>query len=160
MGVSVVCPGSFDPITLGHLDVFERAARRFDHVVIAVLGNPSKQGLFPIERRMELIESETTHLDNIEVARFEGLLVDFCAQRGITVVCKGLRGVGDFEYEQQMAQMNRQIGDVETVFLSTSPAHGHLSSSLVKEVARAGGRLDGCVPPGVERALRRHFDQA
>jgi pantetheine-phosphate adenylyltransferase len=157
VSVAVICPGSFDPITLGHLDVFERAARRFDRVVIAVLGNPRKEGLFTVEERMELIATETAHLDNIEVDRFQGLLVDFCADRGIGIVCKGLRGVGDFEYEQQMAQMNHHIGDVETLFVSSSPEHGHLSSSLVKEVARAGGRIEGTVPPAVEAALRARF---
>ncbi len=157
MSVAVICPGSFDPITLGHLDVFERASRRFDRVVIAVLGNPRKEGLFTVEERMELIATETAHLDNIEVDRFQGLLVDFCADRGIGIVCKGLRGGGDFEYEQQMAQMNQHIGDLETLFVSTSPAHGHLSSSLVKEVARAGGRIEGTVPPAVEAALRARF---
>ena len=157
MSVAVICPGSFDPITLGHLDVFERASRRFDRVVIAVLGNPRKEGLFTVEERMELITTETAHLDNVEVDRFQGLLVDFCADRGIGIVCKGLRGGGDFEYEQQMAQMNQHIGDLETLFVSTSPAHGHLSSSLVKEVARAGGRIEGTVPPAVEAALRARF---
>jgi len=157
VSVAVICPGSFDPITLGHLDVFERASRRFDRVVIAVLGNPRKEGLFTVEERMELIATETAHLDNIEVDRFQGLLVDFCADRGIGIVCKGLRGGGDFEYEQQMAQMNQHIGDLETLFVSTSPAHGHLSSSLVKEVARAGGRIEGTVPPAVEAALRARF---
>jgi pantetheine-phosphate adenylyltransferase len=157
VSVAAICPGSFDPITLGHLDVFERVARRFDRVVIAVLSNPSKQGLFTVEERMDLISTETAHLGNVEVDRFEGLLVDFCADRGIGVVAKGLRGAGDFEYEQQMAQMNQHIGDIETLFVSTSPQHGHLSSSLVKEVARAGGRLEGTVPPAVEAALRARF---
>lgn len=154
MSVAVVCPGSFDPITLGHLDVFERVARRFDRVVVAVLGNPRKEGMFSVEERMALIAAETDHLENLEIDRFEGLLVDFCADRDIGIVCKGLRGVGDFEYEQQMAQMNQHIGDVETLFVSSSPAHGHLSSSLVKEIARAGGRLDGLVPDRVAAALR------
>lgn len=157
MSVAVICPGSFDPITLGHLDVFERVSRRFDRVVIAVLANPRKEGLFTVEERMALIAAETAHLDNVEVARFQGLLVDFCADRGIGIVCKGLRGAGDFEYEQQMAQMNEHIGDIETLFVSTSPGHAHLSSSLVKEVARAGGRIEGTVPPAVEAALRARF---
>lgn len=157
MSVEVICPGSFDPITLGHLDVFERVSRRFDRVVIAVLGNPRKHGLFSVDERIELIATETAHLDNVEVDRFQGLLVDFCADRGIGIVCKGLRGGADFEYEQQMAQMNQHIGDLETLFVSSSPAHGHLSSSLVKEVARAGGRIEGTVPPAVEAALRARF---
>jgi pantetheine-phosphate adenylyltransferase len=153
MSLAVVCPGSFDPITHGHLDVVERAAARFDRVVVAVLENPRKSALFTVEERMELIATVTAHLDNVEVDRFQGLLVDFCRARGIGVVCKGLRAVSDFEYELQMAQMNRQIGEVETLFLSTSPEHSYLSSSLVKEVARFGGRLDGTVPEPVVAAL-------
>jgi pantetheine-phosphate adenylyltransferase len=152
--VTVACPGSFDPVTFGHLDVIERAARRFDEVVVAVLVNPSKQGLFSVEERIALLEAELGDRVNVRVDRFEGLLVDFCAERGIGVVCKGLRAVSDFEYELQMAQMNRRIGDVETVFLPTSPEHSYLSSSLVKEVARLGGRIDHAVPPRVATAMR------
>jgi pantetheine-phosphate adenylyltransferase len=153
MSVAVVCPGSFDPITLGHLDVIRRAAERFDLVVVAVLDNPRKQALFSVEERMALIADEVATLDNVEVDRFEGLLVDFCRARGVRIVCKGLRAVSDFEYELQMAQMNMRIGDVETVFMSTSPEHSYLSSSLVKEVARWGGPLEGTVPPRVADAL-------
>ena len=154
MSVDVVCPGSFDPITLGHLDVIERAARRFDHVVVVVLENPNKQGLFDVDERIDLIEQVTAHLDNVEADRFRGLLVDYCRQRGIGIICKGLRGPADFEYELQMAQMNRRIGDVETVFVPTDPAHSYLSSSLVKEVAGYGGDVGGAVPPTVVAALR------
>ena len=153
MTVSVVCPGSFDPITNGHLDVVERAASRFDRVVVAVLVNPRKQGMFSVEERLDLIRETTAHLDNVEVAQFEGLLVDFCHANDIGLICKGLRAVSDFEYELQMAQMNQQIGDVETVFLSTSPEWSYLSSSLVKEVARWGGNVEGTVPGPVQRAL-------
>ena len=157
MTVAAVCPGSFDPITMGHLDVIERASASFDRVVVAVLENPGKQATFSAEERMELITAETSTLRNVEVDRFDGLLVDFCNERGIRVVCKGLRAVSDFEYELQMAQMNRRIGGVETLFMSTSPEHSYLSSSLVKEVARLGGRLDGTVPPRVGDALRSKF---
>ncbi len=157
MNVAVVCPGSFDPITMGHLDIVERAASRFDRVVVAVLENPRKAALFSIEERLALIEGEVGHLDNVEVDRFEGLLVDFCNARGVGIVCKGLRAVSDFEYELQMAQMNRRIGDVETVFMSTSPEHSYLSSSLVKEVARYGGPLVGTVPQRVAEALEAKF---
>ena len=115
--------------------------------------NPSKEGLFTIPERLALIEDVTGHLDNVEVASFEGLLVDFCNDRGIGVVAKGLRAVSDFEYEVQMAQMNMEIGDVETVFMATSPEWSYLSSSLVKEVARLGGTVDGTVPPSVATAL-------
>lgn len=154
MTVAVACPGSFDPVTLGHLDVIERASARFDEVVVAVLENPNKRGLFSVAERIALLEAEVVGYRNVTVDRFEGLLVDFCNERGIGLVCKGLRAVSDFEYELQMAQMNQRIGDVETVFLTTSPEHSYLSSSLVKEVARFGGTIDHAVPPRVAAALR------
>ena len=153
MSVAAVCPGSFDPITLGHLDVVTRAATRFDQVLVAVLDNPRKQGLFDVDERVALIRAETSHLDNVEVTRFRGLLVDLCTERGIGIVCKGLRAVSDFEYELQMAQMNRRIAAVETVFLATAPEHSYLSSSLIKEVAKWGGSVGGTVSPRVEAAL-------
>ncbi|MEX2504114.1 MAG: pantetheine-phosphate adenylyltransferase [Egicoccus sp.] len=154
MTVAAVVPGSFDPITLGHLDIVRRACDRFDRVVVAVLENPRKQGLFSVDERVELIRAVAGDLDNLEVDRFEGLLVDFCNARGIGIVCKGLRAVSDFEYELQMAQMNHRIGGIETLFMSTSPEHSYLSSSLVKEVARFGGPLGGTVPDVVADALR------
>ncbi len=157
MSTAVVCPGSFDPVTAGHLDVFERAAARFDRVVVAVLGNPSKHGTFTVDERCELIAAETDHLDNLEVDRFEGLLVDYCNRRGIGVVCKGVRGSGDLDYELQMAQMNRRVGGVETVFMAASPEHAFLSSSLIKEVLRGGGDVTGMVPERVEVALRERL---
>ena len=159
MSVSAVCPGSFDPIHNGHLDVVERVTTRFDRVVVAVLVNPSKQGFFPIEQRVDLIRRTTAHLDNVEVDTFEGLLVDFCHAHDIDLICKGLRAVSDVEYELQMAQMNQRIGDVETLFMSTSPEWSYLSSSLVKEVARLGGRIEGTVPPLVEDAIRARLDE-
>ena len=160
MTVHAVCPGSFDPITNGHVDIVERAAARFDLVTVAVVRNPSKQPLFSSEERMELIRGCTSHLDNVRVDNFQGLLVDFCKQHDIGVICKGLRAVSDFEYELQMAQMNQRMGDVETMFLTTSPEWSYLSSSLVKEVARFGGPLDGTVPDVVEAELRaRHRSQ-
>lgn len=154
MTVAAVVPGSFDPITLGHLDIVRRACERFDRVVVAVLENPRKQGLFSVDERIDLIRAVAGDLDNLEIDRFEGLLVDFCNARGIGIVCKGLRAVSDFEYELQMAQMNHRIGGIETVFMSTSPEHSYLSSSLVKEVARFGGPLGGTVPDVVADALR------
>lgn len=158
MSVSAVCPGSFDPMHNGHLDVVGRAAARFDRVVVAVLVNQNKKGLFDIDQRIDLIRQTTAHLDNVEVDSFEGLLVDFCHARGIDLICKGLRAVSDFEYELKMAQMNERIGDVETVFMSTSPEWSFLSSSLIKEVARLGGRIEGTVPPLVEDAIRTRLD--
>lgn len=154
MTVSVVCPGSFDPITMGHLDVIERASERFDEVVVAVVANPGKQALFELEERLDLVTQVTAGLGSVRVAAFEGLLVDFCRSQSIGVICKGLRGVADFEYEQQMAQMNLHIGNVETVFVATRPDLSYLSSSLVKEVARLGGDITGTVPDVVATALR------
>ncbi len=149
----VVVPGSFDPITNGHVDVVERVARRVDHVVVAVLVNPAKQGTFSVDERMDLIRASLDHLDNVAVDAFEGLLVDWCNANGIGVIAKGLRAVADFEYELQMAQMNARIGDIETMFVPASPSSSYLSSSLVKEVARFGGTVTGTVPAVVEDAL-------
>lgn len=151
--MQVVVPGSFDPIHNGHVDVVDRVARRVDQVVVAVLVNPAKRGLFSVDERIDLIHRSLVHLDNVAVESFEGLLVDFCNERGIGVIAKGLRGVADFEYELQMAQMNARIGDIETMFVPASPASPFLSSSLVKEVARFGGAITGIVPAVVEDAL-------
>lgn len=157
MSVTAVCPGSFDPVTYGHVDVIERAASRFDRLVVACTRNLGKSGLFDVAERVELLEAVTGHLDNVEIAPFEGLLVDFCRERGVRLVVKGLRAVSDFEYELQMAQMNSRIGDVETLFLSTSPVYSFLSSSLVKEVARLGGDVTDFVPPVVAERLRERL---
>ncbi len=157
MSVTAVIPGSFDPVTMGHLDIIRRAATRFDQVVVAVLVNPGKEPLFTLDERVELIQKTTTELDNVTVDTFEGLLVDFCHDRDIRVICKGLRAVSDFEYELQMAQMNQRMGDVETLFMTTSPEYSYLSSSLIKEIARYGGPLEGVVPDLVRTALRERF---
>ena len=154
MSVVAVVPGSFDPVTNGHVDVIERAASQLDEVVVAVLENPSKKGgLFPLAQRIELIEQACSSLDNVRVDSFEGLLVDFCREHDITLIVKGLRAVSDFEYELQMAQMNQKLAGVETLFLSTSPDWSYLSSSLVKEVARYGGDVAGLLPPAAHAAL-------
>ncbi len=154
MSTVAVVPGSFDPITNGHVDVVERAASQLDEVVVAVLENPSKKGgLFDLAERIDLIEAALGHLDNVRVASFTGLLVDFCRDQGITMVVKGLRAVSDFEYELQMAQMNQQLAGVETLFLPTSPDWSYLSSSLVKEVARYGGDVSGLLPEAAHEAL-------
>lgn len=157
MTVSAVCPGSFDPVTYGHLDVIERAAGRFDRLVVACTRNIGKTPLFDIDERVELVREVTAGLDNVEVAAFDGLLVDFCRERGVGIIVKGLRAVSDFEYELQMAQMNSRIGDVETLFMTASPVYSYLSSSLVKEVARFGGDVTAFVPQAVADRLRRRL---
>lgn len=154
MTTVAVIPGSFDPITNGHVDVIERAASQLDEIVVAVLENPSKRGgMFDLAERIGLIEAAIDGLDNVRVERFEGLLVDFCTARDITMVVKGLRAVSDFEYELQMAQMNQQLAGVETLFLPTSPEWSYLSSSLVKEVARYGGDVADLLPPAALEAV-------
>jgi pantetheine-phosphate adenylyltransferase len=148
------CPGSFDPVTNGHLDVIERTARVFDEVVVAVLINKSKQGMFTTEERIELLEASTSSLPNVRIDSFHGLLVDFCKANGISVMVKGLRAVSDFDYELQMGQMNHSLAEVETLFMPTNPLYSFLSSSLVKEVATFGGDVSRLVPPVVLTALR------
>jgi pantetheine-phosphate adenylyltransferase len=152
-----VCPGSFDPVTHGHLDVIGRAARLFDEVVVAVGVNPSKSRLFGPEERLDMLRRACGGWDNVRVAGFTGLLTDFCAAEGVHAIVKGLRAVSDFDYELQMAQMNASLTDVETVFMPTSPEWSFLASSLVKEVARFGGDVSGLVPDFVLEALRARF---
>jgi pantetheine-phosphate adenylyltransferase len=155
MSGAAIYPGSFDPVTLGHLDIIERASRLFPRLVVAVVGNPSKNAMFTVDERVALLTDEVARLGpGVEVTAFDGLLVDLCSELGIGTLVKGLRGVGDLEVELRMAQTNRQIGDVETVFLATAPERSHLASSFVREIARLGGRLDHAVPPAVEQALR------
>lgn len=149
------CPGSFDPVTNGHLDVIERAARLFDGLIVAVSetpSNPSKRPLFTDDERIELISEVTSHLEGVKVASFKGLLVDFCREMGADVVVKGLRAVSDFDYEMQMAHMNARMG-LQTVFLPTSLEYSYLSSTLMKEVATLGGSISGLVPAAVESRL-------
>ena len=142
-----VCPGSFDPVTNGHVDVIMRAAALYDELVVAVLVNPGKAGLFDVEERMSLLREAVVDLPNVTVDRFEGLLVDYCRDRDIPVIVKGLRAISDFDYELQMAQMNHGLAGVETMFMTTNPLYSFLSSSLVKEVATYGGDVSGLVPP-------------
>jgi pantetheine-phosphate adenylyltransferase len=151
-----VCPGSFDPITNGHLDI-ERASRLYDVVHVAVLINRSKQGLFTVEERIQMIKEVTAEYGNVEVESHHGLLVDFCRQRDIPAIVKGLRAVSDFDYELQMAQMNHGLTGVETLFVPTSPTYSFLSSSLVKEVALYGGDVSHLVPESVLRRLRERI---
>lgn len=148
-----VCPGSFDPITNGHLDIIDRASRLYDTVHVAVMINKSKQGLFTVDERIDLIRQVTAGLGNVRVEAFHGLLVDFCKERDIPAIVKGLRAVSDFDYELQMAQMNNGLSGVETLFVPTNPTYSFLSSSLVKEVAAWGGDVSHLVPETVNRAL-------
>jgi pantetheine-phosphate adenylyltransferase len=153
---TAVCPGSFDPVTHGHLDIIARASALFDQVTVAVLVNPAKRGLFSVDERMDMLRSVTTHLPNIKVDCFEGLLVDYCTAHQVAAIVKGLRAVSDFDYELQMAQMNGRLSGVDTVFVPTSPEWSYLASSLVKEVAGLGGDVAGLVPDLVlDRLLAR-----
>ena len=146
---TAVCPGSFDPVTNGHLDVFARAASLADEDVVAVLINHSKAGLFPIEERMEILREVVAPFGNVRVDSFHGLLVDYCRTHEIRAIVKGLRAVSDFDYELQMAQMNYRLAGIETLFISTNPLYSFLSSSLVKEVAKFGGDVSDLVPEAV-----------
>ena len=149
-----VCPGSFDPVTNGHLDIVGRASRLYDEVVVAVLINKTKSSLFSVEERVELLRECTAAYGNVRVDSFHGLIVDFCRENDIQVITKGLRAVSDFDYELKMAQMNNGLADVETLFMPTSPLYSFLSSSLVKEVATFGGDVSGLVPEQVLAKLR------
>jgi pantetheine-phosphate adenylyltransferase len=153
-----VCPGSFDPVTNGHLDVIERAAQLYDEVTVGVLVNASKTGLFPVEERIDMLREVTSGFGNVVVDSFQGLLVDYCRANDIPVVVKGLRAVSDFDYELQMAQMNNRLTGLETLFVATNPEYSFLSSSLVKEVAKWGGDVSGLVPEPVLRRLGARLD--
>lgn len=153
-----VCPGSFDPVTNGHLDIIARASKMFDKVIVAVLKNSSKTSLFTIEERVEMLESTCSHLENVEIDSFSGLLIDFMKLKNAGFIVKGLRAVSDFEYEMQMTHMNRKLApNVETVFMMTNSKYSYLSSSMVKEVARMGGCIKGLVPDAVESELLKRF---
>jgi pantetheine-phosphate adenylyltransferase len=148
-----VCPGSFDPVTLGHVDIFERAAAQFDEVVVAILINPSKTGMFALDERIAMIDESTTHLPNLRVEVGQGLVVDFVKSHGMTAIVKGLRTGTDFEYELQMAQMNKHIAGVDTFFVATTPRYSFVSSSLAKEVAMFDGDVSELLPEPVNRRL-------
>jgi pantetheine-phosphate adenylyltransferase len=158
--VTAVCPGTFDPVTNGHVDIIERAAQQFDRVVVAVLENPGKQPLFSVEERVAMLKEAAADVDGVEVDAFSGLLVEYAKTKGARVIVKGLRAVTDFEYEIQMAQMNQRLGGVETFFMTTAPTWSYLSSSLVREVARFGGDVGGLVPPVVVERLREKLGGA
>jgi pantetheine-phosphate adenylyltransferase len=149
----VVCPGSFDPVTNGHLDIIGRASHMFDEVVVAVGRNAGKQGLFDADERIELIRRATAEYGNVRAEMFDGLLIDFCARHGIGAIVKGLRAVSDYEYELQMSHMNHRLSGIETLFVASNPLYSYLSSSLIKEVAALGGDVSGLVPDLVLTSL-------
>jgi pantetheine-phosphate adenylyltransferase len=149
-----VCPGSFDPITYGHLDIIERASQRFDEVIVAVLANRTKSSLFTVEERMDMARKTTAQWSNVRIDSWHGLLVDYCKANKVQSIVKGLRAVSDFDYELQMAQINLQHSGVETMFMATAPAHSFLSSSIVKELAHYGGDVSTMVPDVVNDALK------
>jgi pantetheine-phosphate adenylyltransferase len=153
MGLTAVCPGTFDPVTNGHLDIIGRTSAAFEAVIVGVLKNPSKQPLFPEELRVAMLEEACAGLPNVTVTSFSGLLVEFAQRQGQAVIVKGLRAVSDYEAEIQMAQMNHRLAGMETLFMPTNPKWSFLSSSLVKEVARFGGDVEGLVPDHVKKQL-------
>lgn len=147
MAKIAVYPGSFDPITNGHIDVIKRASKVFDYLIVAVLVNDSKKSMFTLDERLDILKHSIENLDNVSFDSFSGLLVDYCKEKKLSAIVRGLRAISDFEFELQMAQMNRQLYDeTETVFFTTSEQYSYLSSSLVKEVAKFGGKIDGLIP--------------
>ena len=154
---SAVCPGSFDPVTNGHIDIIGRAAALFDHVTVGVLVNQTKSSLFTVDERIVMLEEVCAVYPNVTVQSFSGLLVDFCRDHKISAIVKGLRAVTDFDYELQMAQMNNRLTGIETLFVSTKPVYGYLSSSLVKEIAGHGGDVTGLVPDSVLESLKERL---
>ena len=154
---SAVCPGSFDPVTNGHIDIIGRAAALFDHVTVGVLVNQTKSSLFTVDERIVMLEEVCAVYPNVTVQSFTGLLVDFCRDHKISAIVKGLRAVTDFDYELQMAQMNNRLTGIETLFVSTNPVYGYLSSSLVIEIAGHGGDVTGLVPDSVLKSLKERL---
>jgi len=157
--IAALVPGSFDPPTNGHIDVIARCADVFGRVLVAVVKNPTKDPLFTAEERVTMLTESLGQWPNVEVEAFEGLLVDFAEARGISVIVKGLRAMTDFDYELQMAQMNRQLSGVTTLFVATKPEYGYLSSSLVKQVARLGGRVNELLPQNVAKAMEEKLSR-
>jgi pantetheine-phosphate adenylyltransferase len=155
-----LCPGSFDPVTNGHLDIIGRAASLYDEVVVAVFVNQTKSSLFSVDERRAMLAEVTAHYGNVTIDTFEGLVVDYCRVHGIPVIVKGLRAVSDFDYELQMAQMNRGLAGVDTLFMPTNPEYSFLASSLVKEIAKWGGDVSSLVPPNVLKRLQERTGSA
>ncbi|MHB0885242.1 MAG: pantetheine-phosphate adenylyltransferase [Bacillota bacterium] len=157
---TAVCPGSFDPVTNGHLDIIERGAQVFDRLYVAVFTNSGKEPLFTLDERLTMLKNATKDLPNVNVESSDGLLLDYCRQHGANVIIKGLRAVSDYEYEFRMAMMNRKLDErVETVFLMSRVEYSYLSSSILKDVARFGGSIEGLVPPEVEVALKKRIEE-
>ena len=155
-----IYPGSFDPVTSGHVDLIDRAARLFDNLILAIVRNPSKTPLFSVDERMEMLLEHAAAYPNVEVDSFEGLLVNYAKEKHASVLIRGIRAISDYEYELQMALMNRRLcPELETVFLMASEAHSFVSSRIVKEASRLGGNVAGLVPVGTERRLREKFAQ-
>jgi pantetheine-phosphate adenylyltransferase len=155
-GHIAIYPGSFDPITNGHLDLIERGAKLVDQLIVSILRNDSKKPLFTVEERMEMLQEVVGRFPNVEVDCFDGLLVDYAARKNATVILRGIRAISDYEFELQMALMNRRLGpDIETIFLMAGEAYSYISSRLVKEVFGLGGNISGLVPPAVEARLRK-----
>ncbi|MBM7095887.1 MULTISPECIES: pantetheine-phosphate adenylyltransferase [Alteribacter] len=159
MSKIAICPGSFDPVTVGHLDIVTRGAKIFDKVIIAVLNNRSKKPLFSVEERVKLIKETTSHLENVEVDSFDGLLIEYARQKKASAIIKGLRAVSDFEYELQMASINRKLDEeIETFFMMTNHHYSYLSSSIVKELAKYDADVSDLVPEQVQTALREKLN--
>jgi pantetheine-phosphate adenylyltransferase len=155
MSVSALYPGTFDPPTNGHIDLIQRGAKLFDHLIVAVLNNPGKDPLFTVEERVEMLKESTVAMDNVSVATFDGLMVDFARQQGVAAVLRGIRAISDYEYEFQMALMNRRLApEIETVFLQPAGRYSFVSSRMLKEVFAFGGDVSGLVPPNVLKRLR------
>jgi pantetheine-phosphate adenylyltransferase len=153
-----IYPGTFDPLTYGHLDLIERGVRVVDHLVVAVLRNEHKAPLFPAEERMAMLAEATAKYGNVEIDSFDGLLVEFASRKQASVILRGIRAISDYEYELQMALMNRRLApEIETMFMMAGEAYSFISSRLVKEVFRLGGEIAGLVPPGVEARLQRRL---
>jgi len=158
MNKTVICPGSFDPVTLGHLDVITRASKLFDRVIVGVLVNSSKKPIFSIDERIELLKEVTEHLDNVEIVGFNGLLAQYCEDHGVDAIVKGLRAVTDFEYEFQMALLNKALNpEYETMFMMTNTKYSYISSSMVKELAGFHGDLTGLVPCEIIETIEEKY---
>lgn len=156
--MKAVYPGSFDPVTYGHLDIIERVSKKVEHLIVAVLNNPSKKGVFSLEERIELLKKVTKQFPNVEIDCFSGLLTEYAMKKNCTTMIRGLRAVSDFEYEMQMALVNKKMNsEIETLFMVSSSKYAYLSSSIVKEVAMFGGNVSCFVPDVVEQALKNKF---